>query len=66
MDCNLTISYSTIPLLQRPEEDNMLLELSLRLLKYKGKDTIAFYFHEMREATIDELEKLDATSSQAN
>ena len=41
----------------------MLVEVSLRLLRYKGKDTIAFYFNGRRKATINELQGLDATFS---
>ena len=45
----MQLSYSSKPILRRPDADDMVTKLLVRHIKYDGVEALAFYFHEIRE-----------------
>ena len=45
----MLLSYSSKPILRRPDEDDMITKLLVRHVKYDGAEALAFYFYEIRE-----------------
>ena len=48
----MLLSYSSKPILRRPDKDDMMTKLLVRHVKYDGVEALAFYFHEIRETTM--------------
>ena len=44
----MLLSYSSKPILRRPDYDDMMTKLLVRHVKYDGVEALAFYFHEIR------------------
>ena len=48
----MQLSYSSKPILRRPDADDMVTKLLVRHIKYDGVEALAFYFHEIRDVIV--------------
>ena len=45
----MTLSFSTKPILRRPEEDDFITKVHVKHVMYDGVEALAFYFHDIRK-----------------